>query len=215
MYVYLFLCHESNSPTILITFAEDPPSRKAKEEADAQEKRPINIRVMKVTIHPNNTFSTVAGLGDDTILRGRFSVIGEQRDQLWMQVIRFGFGRSVSGSIYSEGVGLSHEDAKSYWGKISYEEEETEVDSRYRTVKSLSSSSSNDDSDGLAKKRLQVHGTVIYGYSLEPQPIARFLMTEADDDGIDHSEMMDDEEEDENEDGDDSGHIDPWAGAFQ
>ena len=51
-------------------------------------------------IHANNTFSTIAGLGDTTILRGNFNVIGDKRDQVWMQSLRFGFGRKVSGSTY-------------------------------------------------------------------------------------------------------------------
>jgi len=58
------------------------------------------------------TFSTLGGLGDAKILRGKWNLIGENRDQLWMQVSRFGFGRGVSGSTYSEGMGLTHEDQK-------------------------------------------------------------------------------------------------------
>ena len=57
------------------------------------------IRVMEVKFFANNTFATVAGLGGN-ILRGKFDIIGHDRDQLWMQVWRFGFGRSVSGSVY-------------------------------------------------------------------------------------------------------------------
>ena len=57
------------------------------------------IRVMEVKFFANNTFATVAGLGGN-ILRGKFDIIGQDRDQLWMQVWRFGFGRSVSGSVY-------------------------------------------------------------------------------------------------------------------
>ena len=44
--------------------------------------------------------------------QGKWNLIGENRDQLWMQVFRFGFGRAVSGSTYSEGMGLTHEDQK-------------------------------------------------------------------------------------------------------
>ena len=62
------------------------------------------IRVMEVKFFANNTFATVAGLGD-SILRGKYNIIGEKRDQLWMQVLRFGFGRSVSGSVYRYVVG--------------------------------------------------------------------------------------------------------------
>lgn len=89
-----------------------------KKKTPPPESRPANIRVVEVIFFANNTFSTTAGLGGETILRGKFDVIGRQRDHLWMQVLRFGFGRSVSGSVYSEGRSLSHEDAKAYWGTI-------------------------------------------------------------------------------------------------
>lgn len=55
---------------------------------------------MAVELFANNTFSTIYGLGDSTTLRGKWSIVGEKRDQLWMMVYRFGFGRSVSGSTY-------------------------------------------------------------------------------------------------------------------
>jgi hypothetical protein len=184
--------------------AEDPPNKKAKEEADAAKERPANIRVMKVTMFPNNTFSSVEGVGD-TILRGRFSVVGEKRDHLWMHITRFGFGRSVSGSVYSEGKGLSHEDAKSYWGRISIEDQEEEVDDSF--------SSYNVPAEDL---RLHVKGSVIYGIQLQPVPIGRFILREADD-----LEMMEDDDDDDDEDEEedlpddlDDG-IDPWAGAFE
>jgi hypothetical protein len=55
---------------------------------------------MELEFFSNHTFATVAGLGEGTVLRGKWDVIGSKRDQLWMQVWRFGFGRSVSGSVY-------------------------------------------------------------------------------------------------------------------
>jgi hypothetical protein len=57
------------------------------------------IRVMEVKFFANNTFATTGGLGE-AILRGKFDIIGQDRDQLWMQIWRFGFGRSVSGSVF-------------------------------------------------------------------------------------------------------------------
>ena len=63
-------------------------------------------------------------MGGHTILRGRFSVIGNKKDHIWMQILRFGFGRSVSGSVFSEGRSLSAEDEKAYWGKIQYDDDE-------------------------------------------------------------------------------------------
>jgi hypothetical protein len=59
----------------------------------------VNIRVIEVAFFSNNTFASVSGLGDN-ILRGKFHIVGDKRDHLWMQVWRFGFGRSVSGSVY-------------------------------------------------------------------------------------------------------------------
>jgi hypothetical protein len=55
---------------------------------------------MAVELFANNTFSTVSGLGTSTVLRGKWSIIGEKRDQLWMMVYRFGFGRSKSGGTF-------------------------------------------------------------------------------------------------------------------
>lgn len=65
--------------------SEDPPSKRAKKEAEEAENRPVNIRVMEVQFFSNNTFATVAGLGD-VILRGKYHIVGHHRDQLWMQV---------------------------------------------------------------------------------------------------------------------------------
>lgn len=60
----------------------------------------MNIRVMEVMFFANNTFATVGGLGEAIVLRGKYHIVGNERDQLWMQVWRFGFGRSVSGSVF-------------------------------------------------------------------------------------------------------------------
>lgn len=80
-------------------FLEDAPSKAAKKAAEEAEKRPANIRVMEVQFFSNNTFATVAGLGE-SILRGKFHIVGDKRDQLSMIISRFGFGRDVSGSVY-------------------------------------------------------------------------------------------------------------------
>jgi hypothetical protein len=189
----------------------------AQEQAGAEKNRNIpTIRVMKVMIHADNTFSTLAGLGDTTILRGRFSVIGDQRDQVWMQSLRFGFGRSVSGSTYSEGNALG-EETKSYWGKISYEDEDDDNTNSGGSGSPEATTSDNTDDDQEEKpRRLYVKGSVIVGWGLEPQPIARFIMREAVDDAEFFDEYEDDEEDDEEEDNDDN-DIDEWSSsnAFQ
>ena len=73
---------------------EEKPKSEPEEIAD--------IQAMNIHFFPNNTFSTYGGVsGDHTkILRGKWAIIGYDHDQLWMQVLRFGFGREVSGSTY-------------------------------------------------------------------------------------------------------------------
>ena len=89
------------SSVLFLNFdTEDPPSKKARKQAEDDENRPVNIRVMEVMFFANNTFATVGGLGGAIVLRGKYHIVGTERDQLWMQVWRFGFGRSVSGSVF-------------------------------------------------------------------------------------------------------------------
>jgi hypothetical protein len=54
----------------------------------------------------------------------------------------------------------------------------------------------NSTATDTPNKRLQVKGTVLVGWGLEPQPVASFIMREADDDDTDKN---DDEEEDDEE----------------
>ena len=130
--------------------------------------QPVSIRAIQLQFFANNTFATIAGVGE-TILRGKFDIVGHNKDQLWMQVTRFGFGRSVSGSVYSEGRMLTNDDAKSYWGDILSEKNETMI----------------------------VEGSVLIGLGLEPTPVARFLMKETTDllEGLEEDDEDDEEEE--------------------
>lgn len=109
-----------------------------------------SMQVMQVELFANSTFTTVGGLGQAVTLRGKWMIIGQDKDQLWMQVWRFGFGRSISGSTYSEGAQLTQNDDKGYWGQI-YEVEEG---------------------------RFEVRGMVMLGYGLEPTTIGKFTMIE-------------------------------------
>lgn len=138
-----------------------PKNREGRRQAEEQ---PTNIRVMQVRFFANNTFSTVAGLGE-SILRGKYDVIGAQKDQLWMRVSRFGFGRAVSGSVYSEGRMLTQDDCKTYWGEIRSEDGE----------------------------RLEVKGSVLFGSGLEPMPVGHFLMRELEQ--ADSASVEDDEDD--------------------
>ena len=147
-------------------------------------------QIMQVQFHSNNTFSTVAGCGSN-ILRGKFDIMGPDKDQLYMRVSRFGFGRSVSGSVYSEGRMLSHEDCKTYWGTI-------------RCVKTKQSSSPVSEGDpdlpeeSESGTHLEVSGSVLFGSSLEPMPIGRFHMKELKESEI--GVVLDEEEEEEEDD---------------
>jgi len=203
-------------------YVEDPPtsSSKQKSEEEAKNRASVPIRVMEVLFHSNNTFSTTGGLGDSTILRGKFDVIGQSKDQLWMQVWRFGFGRSVSGSVYSEGKSLTQDDAKTYWGTIKPEEKaekkhkegkhDGDDDETGREATALTSdrpkeeNNGRDDGSADEEGRLEVKGSVLVGWGLEPLPVARFIMRETTRQYDDEAALDDnDDDEDEDEDDDD------------
>lgn len=158
---------------------EKPPSRFEKEREEIEKNSPMQIKAFEVELYANNTFSSITGLGD-TILRGKWSIIGEERDQLWMSVWRFGFGRSVSGSTFSEGLHLNHQDDVSYWGKI------------YEVDAAVDENSIHDDPCDWKGTRIEVNGAVMLGIGLEPCSIARFTM-------IEKTEQDDDEDEDDEE----------------
>jgi hypothetical protein len=194
-------------------YVHDPLSKEAQERENEETELPVPIRVMQVYFHTNNTFSSVAGLGE-SILRGKFDIIGQSKDQLWMQVTRFGFGRSISGSVYSEGRMLTQEDAKTYWGTIRFEQqnddgEQENNESPEATIGDESTSTTISEASNDKPERFEVKGSVIMGWGLEPLPVALFIMREVTElDALDYDEDEDDDEDDE-EDGVD------WSGAFQ
>jgi len=196
-------------------FVEDPPpkSKKKEQEAKMMDKPVHNIRVLEVKFFANNTFATIGGMGGSAILRGKFSVIGKEKDHIWMQVIRFGFGRSVSGSVFSEGKSLTKDDEKAYWGQIEYDgKQPTKGDKKSEDPK-MDSSDEKEESD----RRLIVKGSVLFGYGLEPLPVGQFVLTQTDSmDAYDSED--DDDDEDEYDDNDDfnvdSSFFDP-DNAFQ
>jgi hypothetical protein len=174
-----------------------------------------DIRAMPIQFHPNNTFTAVH---TNKILRGHFGVVvstaaatatttRENEQQLWFQVSLFGSGRSVRGSVYSEGVGLSHNDQRFYVGEIlqhgsssnDHTEERTtlatttdicEQQARAAqtmggTSKAKGSSSSDEEQQKeqmQQQQRLFVTGSVTYGSDLgsdaRPEPVGTFLLTE-------------------------------------
>uniref|UniRef100_A0A7S4RKB1 Uncharacterized protein n=1 Tax=Ditylum brightwellii TaxID=49249 RepID=A0A7S4RKB1_9STRA len=182
-----------------------PPSPADKKKEEEQKNQKIDIRVMEVQFFGNNTFATVAGLGSSAILRGKWSIIGEERDHLWMQVSRFGFGRSVSGSVYSEGLGLTHNDEKAYWGQIEHvpqsndDDDDTISDNSSKGTAAFMDGASKQEEETTGKKGLiEVKGSVLDGWGLEPLPVARFTMIEKTDE---REEDYDDEDDDDDDGG--------------
>eukprot|EP00573_Skeletonema_grethae_P009886 CAMPEP_0201701128 /NCGR_PEP_ID=MMETSP0578-20130828/31357_1 /ASSEMBLY_ACC=CAM_ASM_000663 /TAXON_ID=267565 /ORGANISM="Skeletonema grethea, Strain CCMP 1804" /LENGTH=538 /DNA_ID=CAMNT_0048188357 /DNA_START=130 /DNA_END=1746 /DNA_ORIENTATION=+ len=155
---------------------EPTAAEKAEEELEPGK----NMQVVAVELFQNNTFSTLYGLGNSTVLRGKWSIIGDKRDQLWMMVHRFGWGRSVSGSTFSEGKSLTQDDEKSYWGKIK------------EVPKSADDSDKQGGADTGDSKKVSIKGAVMVGWGLEPCSVGRFKMTEIED-------ILEDEEDDEEE----------------
>ena len=97
--------------------------------------------------------------------------------------------------IFSEGNALG-EETKSFWGKISYEEDKDKINNDL----GLNPPAMGETSDERTTKkdpaaRLQVEGSVIVGWGLEPEPVARFIMKEAEDD----ADFFDDDDDDEEE----------------
>ncbi|CAB9518551.1 expressed unknown protein [Seminavis robusta] len=131
-----------------------------------------DIRTMPIQFFANSTFEAV---GVNKILRGRFEITKDNK--LWFRVSRFGMGRSVPGSVYSEGIGLSHEDERTYVGTI------------------------EEQSDDRERRTLRVEGKVTFGNDMgsdaRPEPVGTFLMHEVDDASL---EMNEDEDAEANED---------------
>lgn len=177
---------------------EDKNPKKGMEEEEAELNTPMPIRCMEVELFANNTFTTHAGLGSSLILRGKWYVIGNNRDQLWMQVWRFGFGRSVSGSTYSEGTGLTHNDEKVYWGKI------YEVDHK----KKEDDTEGDEEKDSEGGKKVEINGAVMMGWGLEPCSVARFTMIEKTEDSFIDDDEEDDDDGDDDDDDDEAGYHD-------
>jgi len=166
-----------------------PKTKQEKELEKIQKNSPVPIKTFEVELFANNTFSTITGLGD-MILRGKWWIIGDKRDQLWMQVWRFGFGRSVSGSTFSEGSTLSQKDEVTYWGQI-YKvnigelEDEDSVDNVPLPEKGI---------------RVEINGSVMSGWGLEPCSSARFTMIEKTEDDVKYDDDNSDDDDDDIED---------------
>lgn len=132
----------------------------------------------------------------------------------------------------SEGKSLTDDDDKTYWGEISYMENEHVQDKDGSEENGSTETTMDKDSPAAAAvppsddhkdipKRLQVKGSVMYGWGLEPQPMARFIMRERVEEDLDDGE--EEEEEDTTEEDlertfsqqDESDDNIDWANAFQ
>jgi len=138
---------------------------------------PFDVRVMPIEFFANNTFTAI---GTNKILRGRYGTTGEEKEQLWFSVSLFGSGRSVKGSVYSEGLGLGQDDKRTYHGEISEERTlctEINDDELLQTDASVC-----DTGTARSKGRLSVQGSVLYGTDFDegarPHPVAVFVMRE-------------------------------------
>lgn len=138
-----------------------------KQAAEVEDRQAAaDIRTMPIEFFTNHTFQAT---GINKILRGRYEIKDDSK--LWFKVSRFGMGRSQKGSVFSEGLGLSHEDERTYVGAILAE---------------------------TAGSALKVEGKVTFGADLgsdaRPEPVGTFIMTEVDDASL---EMEDEEDQDE------------------
>jgi Ran GTPase-activating protein (RanGAP) involved in mRNA processing and transport len=97
----------------------------------------------------------------------------------------------------SEGKSLSHNDAKTYWGVISHVPDDTVVDEETKDMLAQDVDSPSSSDDDAIPKRLQVIGSVLIGWGLEPLPEARFHMKESSTEELEQEEDDDDDEEEE------------------
>ena len=115
-----------------------------------------------------------------------------------MKVWRFGFGRAVSGSTFSEGSTLSHQDDVAYWGKIYNVDSDSEE----------GSDDKDDDLNTPKSSKIEINGSVVFGVDLEPCSVARFTM-------IEKTDVEDDVEDDEDDDDDDLPELSEDIGSFE
>jgi hypothetical protein len=125
------------------------------------------------------------------------------------------------GPGYSEGKTLTKEDEKTYWGKISYDDEVEGIDGdRKMPSSAIGTNTSTDEKGGNSGRRLYVKGSVIFGSGLEPLPVGRFIMSETTDSADDDDDDDDNEEESSGidigmDDGPSPDDFVDWSKAFQ
>lgn len=176
---------------ILTKFVQKEYEISAEEKAEEDLQPGKNMQVVAVELFANNTFSTLGGLGSSTVLRGKWSIIGDKRNKLWMMVYRFGFGRSVSGSTFSEGLSLTQNDEKCKQPACSMY---CRVISRTKTFQGYWGTISEVESANDEKK-IEVEGAVMVGWGLEPTTLGRYKMIEIEDEMLEEDDEEDDDDD--------------------
>ena len=97
---------------------------------------------------------------------------------------------------YSEGPGLTKSDEKAYWGKI----EERELDYEGDGINNGIENESGFPGETVRPKRLEIKGTIFWGWGLEPVPEGIFTMVEKMCDESTEEEEEDDEDDEDDED---------------
>jgi len=81
----------------------------------------VTEKLYRVTLHANATFSSSPGGDDNKVLRGRWAITGEKKEQIRLHTSRFGFGK-ISANTYGSG----NED-KSYWGALTRKDDDGSI----------------------------------------------------------------------------------------
>eukprot|EP00957_Ditylum_brightwellii_P192173 14628663-Ditylum_brightwellii.AAC.1 len=107
--------------------------------------------------------------------------------------------------MQSEGLGLTHNDEKAYWGQIEHvpqgndDDDDTISDNSSKGTAAFMDGASKQEEETTGKKGLiEVKGSVLDGWGLEPLPVARFTMIEKTDE---REEDYDDEDDDDDDGG--------------
>ena len=146
-----------------------------------------SLMVAELDLAANGTWQSVAGLGEHTVLRGRWGVYadgpdrsllqkGPPADKIWVLVTRFGLGRSASHSagVFSEGPFLNQDDDKMYIGAI---REVTMRSEDAALLDGAAAAAANATNIVAFEKTLEANGAVMLGLGLEPVSVGNFAMT--------------------------------------
>mmetsp|Transcript_14024 Transcript_14024/g.41823 ORF Transcript_14024/g.41823 Transcript_14024/m.41823 type:complete len:388 (-) Transcript_14024:98-1261(-) len=143
-----------------------------------------SLMLAELQLHRNGTWESTAGLGDNTVLRGRWGVYAdaparlwredEAKDKIWVLVTRFGLGRekSYSCGVFSEGPFLNQDDDKMYIGAVREVTRATEVELGGDV------GGGGGNLTEVFTHTLEAQGVVMLGLGLEPVSVGKFAMTQ-------------------------------------